>query len=388
MSRVAVFGASGFVGATFVERLLARRTHEPKALIHTTGSAWRLSRHAIPLHVVDVLDAEAVRRELADCSHVVNCSRGPDDVMLRGLRNLLAASAAAGVRRFVHVSSIALYGQQSVGALLDDDARPNSVRGQYGWLKLRQDRMVAAAARRGMQCVVVCPAHVFGAYSQFLTSCVNALRAGRLALVEGGSLPASYVDVSNLCQALEQALSCAEADGRRIVLEDGQKLTWLDVVTALAPLAEREPPFPMIDLESARRIAEASVPRPSLAGSARRLAAHLTSPAFRELVKGDPLLGGAAAKALRALRVHAPRLAARLVGSAPTAAAEPAPAWDAWSARAQSLSVRFSGERARRVLGFAPERSFAQSMAAFGAWYRATHGFGSADWPLLRELWT
>ena len=389
MSRVAVFGASGFIGATFVERLLARRTFDVKPIIHTTGAAWRLSRHGIPLHTADVRESAEVRKALEGCTHVVNCALGSNDVMFKGLATLLAESRAAGVRRFVHLSSIALFGEQKPDALLDDDAPANAVKGQYSAVKLRQDEMVRAAAGGGLPAVVICPAHVFGAYSPFLSSCVAAARAGRLALVDGGSLPASYVDVSNLCQALEQALGCETADGARIVVEDGQDKTWFDVARALAPLAECAPDFASIDRADARRIAELSQARPSLRASTRALVAHFRSPAIADMVKGDPLLLNAAQATLRVLQGISPSATARLLGRSPAARAAEAPAaiaWDAWGARAQHYSVRFTGRRAREVLGYVPERSFDQSMAAFSAWYRATHGLGGRDWPLLRQL--
>jgi len=386
--KVAVFGASGFVGATFVERMLASRGVEVKALIHTTGNAWRLARHAIPLHPVDVTRRADVRAALEDCTHVVNCARGGPEVMGRGLANLLAASREARVRRFVHLSSIALYGALPPDTVVDEATTPRPVRGQYGWVKLRQDAAVERAHGRGLPCVVICPAHVFGAYSQFLLACIQALRVDRFALVEEGKLPAAYVDVANLAQALELALECPDPDGRRVVVEDGQDVTWAQVADALAPLAEREPPFASLLRAAARVIAEEGTAPGSLGRSARHLLAHTVSPAFKAMLKSDPYLAKLGEAGLRVAR-RLPRALGgpRLLAGARSAESEAAgPAFDAWSTRAQYLSVRFDGARARRVLGYVPERSFARSMAALAAWYRETHGFGSEEWPLLREI--
>ena len=81
MGTVAVFGAAGFVGATLVERLLAGGRHEVRPYIHSTGNAWRLSRHGLELRSVDVRDRALVREALVGVSHVVNCTPGPRDVM-------------------------------------------------------------------------------------------------------------------------------------------------------------------------------------------------------------------------------------------------------------------------------------------------------------------
>jgi len=47
MKRIAVVGASGFVGSTLVERLLARGDVEVVPFIHTSGNAMRLARRGI-----------------------------------------------------------------------------------------------------------------------------------------------------------------------------------------------------------------------------------------------------------------------------------------------------------------------------------------------------
>ena len=47
MSKVAIFGASGFVGATLAERMLEKNEHEIVPIIRSPGNAWRLSRHKV-----------------------------------------------------------------------------------------------------------------------------------------------------------------------------------------------------------------------------------------------------------------------------------------------------------------------------------------------------
>ena len=55
MRRIAIVGASGFVGSTLVERLLAQAQDEVLPLIHSSGNAWRLARLSIDLPAVDLL---------------------------------------------------------------------------------------------------------------------------------------------------------------------------------------------------------------------------------------------------------------------------------------------------------------------------------------------
>jgi NAD dependent epimerase/dehydratase family len=62
--KVAVFGASGFVGSALVERLQQKGV-ELVPVIHTAGNAWRLARHGIPLRAVDLMSRAAVREAAA-----------------------------------------------------------------------------------------------------------------------------------------------------------------------------------------------------------------------------------------------------------------------------------------------------------------------------------
>ena len=69
-------GASGFVGVTVVERLLARGADEVVPSIHGSGNAWRLARLGIDLRTLYLLDPGQVESALAGFIHVVNCSPG------------------------------------------------------------------------------------------------------------------------------------------------------------------------------------------------------------------------------------------------------------------------------------------------------------------------
>ena len=119
MRRIAIVGASGFVGSTLVERLLVQARHEVLPLIHSSGNAWRLARLGIDLPAVDLLVQDEIERALRGCTHVVNCALGGADVMLKGFQNLLAASRKNKVERFIHLSSVLVYG---------DPPPPESVR--------------------------------------------------------------------------------------------------------------------------------------------------------------------------------------------------------------------------------------------------------------------
>jgi len=103
-------------------------------------------------------------------------------VMVEGLLNLLEASVAAGVRKFVYISSSMVYGDFTDDVREDYDCRPQ---GQYGIMKLVGERLVADYARKSnMKFTVIRPSAVYGeldvedrVVSKFM---LTAMRGGTL----------------------------------------------------------------------------------------------------------------------------------------------------------------------------------------------------------------
>ncbi len=389
MRKVAIFGASGFVGATLVERLVARGDCEVVACIHSSGNAWRLARLGIPLVQVDLTDAAAVRRAVDGCTHVVNCSRGDDDVMFAGLRHLLAAAKAVGVRQFVHLSSVMVYGDPPIPASVVETAATEPKERTYGWIKLQQDEMVEAAAKAGLPSTVLCPPNIAGPYSHYLQAIVGAIRNGSLAMVDGGRAPVVLVDVVNLCHAIELAMGRDGGDGKRLFVTDGSEPTWAQFVGELAPLV---PPgsverLPALD---GATLASLLVEPPGRPKSIGRSIKHLVSSEVRAAIRLDPLLAGIDISVRRAVakmgRGFEDRMRLSIEGAMRVHKASPHAAIDLRLSGHQMREAVHSSAAAGRVLGYRPLYTPGQSMAAFRAWYRKHQGMDDAFADLTARL--
>ena len=386
MRRVAVFGASGFVGTAVVERLLAAGA-SVRAVIHSSGNAWDLARRFDFLVQADLMQPETLRGALDGCTHVVNCSRGGDEVMVQGLRNLLEACVAARVVRLVHLSSVAVYGDPPRPEASSEDAPPHPTDG-YGRVKAQQDELVAAYARKGLASVILCPPSITGAGSDFVVDVLQALRAGRLALVDGGATPINVVDVNNLARAAELALDCAAPQPRRHFVVDDAPQDWRTLVAALLPLGEVAAPPRTIDRDEAARALPAPAPPPR--ASPLRSLKHLVSSDVRAALRKDPLLAGVDRSLRRVAGLLPTRLEdalrRRIEGPLRVARVRHGAPLDPYFTRLQLRGVRHECRLARSALGYEPLHSFERSVAAFRAWYETLHGFGGEFWPLAREL--
>ena len=387
--KIAVIGASGLVGSTLVERMLATGSHDVLPLIHSSGNAWRLARLGLELWPLNLLDYDQVKTKLVGCTHVVNCSRGTDEVMIKGLANMLKASRAAGVTGFIHLSSVAVYGDPpSPESVSEDAACPRHDKESYEGLKARQDEMVIQAARRGLPSAILCPPNISGPCSYFLLNVLQALGSRQFALLEDGSAPCVLVDVLNLCHAIELALDDASTEVQRLFVTDDEDTTWRQVVDGLLPLLDSG--F-MVESTSQLVLSEARASVNSSSFSIVRSLKHLVSSTVREALRKDPLW----AKVDRELRKSVTylgsameeKLRLAIEGNLPVPRPPKGRTINANLCAQQLRGVRHSCAKAKKHLGYQPVVSFADSMEAFRRWYQATHHMNSAYWDLLKRLY-
>lgn len=161
--RILVTGGLGFIGRRLTAEL-ARGGHDVTAL----DNGWRSDPDVpedVESLVVDIRDAEAVRRAVAGKDGIVhlaaiqgtqNFYNSPDlvlDVNARGTLNVAEACAQEGVGRLVFSSSSEVYGvpvefptPESAPLVVPD---PRNARWSYGGSKILGEVAVASIARRG-----------------------------------------------------------------------------------------------------------------------------------------------------------------------------------------------------------------------------------------------
>jgi len=242
---VFVTGGTGFVGSALVARLLASGDE-----VHVLARRAGVAPGAVA-HVGDVTDAKSVGTALAHASRAAGSRpldlvhlaagiryRRADRALLErtnveGTRHVLAAARGAGVRRFLHVSSVAALGPVArADEALDDTAplRPEQ-HSAYCATKARAEEL-ALQASSALDVVVASPGVVFGlsaAHSNSLHFLARAVRGGLGPLAPPGSL--SVVGLADTVSGLALALARG-ARGRRYLLVES---AWrLDALLALA----------------------------------------------------------------------------------------------------------------------------------------------------------
>jgi dihydroflavonol-4-reductase len=168
-----VTGGTGFLGLNLVEQLARRGWHT--VALHRAGSNTKhLTRFPVRLAVGDIADRAAVEAAMPDAPDAVfHCAANTATWSRRfeeqwrdnvgGTAAVLGAARQRGAKRFVHVSSVAVYGHGHGTISEDSPQLPATGRG-YAPSKAAAEQQVKAAARDGFAAVVVNPGHIIGRY--------------------------------------------------------------------------------------------------------------------------------------------------------------------------------------------------------------------------------
>lgn len=224
--RISVLGGSGFVGSAVTERL---RT---KGAQVSVVRAPRLTCSPNDVHGFADAHPQVVQdlaTDLAGSTVVINCAGDPDassmDVdRLFGANGALPgviarASAAAGLSRYIHVSSAVVQG--STKRL--DESEATSTTSPYGHSKAVGESL-ALSAPAPTSTIVFRPPSVHGAERR-VTKMIRRLAASPVASVVGdGSAPTPQAHITNVADAIA-TLALTRSTPPRVVIHPSEGWT-------------------------------------------------------------------------------------------------------------------------------------------------------------------
>lgn len=238
--RVAVTGATGFIGVHVVDRLLRDDVTTVVALARTPDKQARLSHadHArldiVRAHLPG--DPTALTKAFNGCDVVVHAAYGNTGeaalrwaVTVNGTAAVLAAASKAGVRRLVHVSSVSVYDTAAMtvidedSPLLETDPRDLS----YAQQKLAAERLVLDSTDDRIEVVCVQPTVIYGPWGPLWTMRpLRRLAEDNTALPSGPSGCCDVVHVHDVADAIAFLASAPSTLGRRFLVSGPRTTTW------------------------------------------------------------------------------------------------------------------------------------------------------------------
>ncbi len=206
--RVLITGGSGFLGINLVRSLFARGVNDLAVLDIADFDYPEKDR--IAFFKGDIRDKQCVAQAMRKVQVVVHTAAAlplysERDIFttdIDGTRNLLEAALAAGVERFVHISSTAVYGIPDHHPLLETD-RLEGV-GPYGQAKIQAEEVCQEFREKGLCVPILRPKSFIGPerLGVFALFYDWASEGRGFPMIGNGRNRYQLLDVEDLCEAI------------------------------------------------------------------------------------------------------------------------------------------------------------------------------------------
>lgn len=359
--KILVTGAGGCLGGRLVETLQLTGGADYRAMFRNPGRAYRVARFPAEMVAADIADAGAVDSAVAGCDVVVHCAHDlvHPERNVPGMQNLVDASLAHGVRRFVYVSS-AMVQEPFAGGSVDESRRSaaGALEGLDETRRAAEERLFDAAGNL-LSVVALRPTTVYGPYSPHWTmGLADNLRDRRVVVPAQGRGLCHAVYVDDVVDALLRAATIEDIEDGPYLVSGPAPVTWAEFYAAFeAVLGTHSVVLEPDDPAQRTGRGATAVMRAAVRASTRsvfRIARHERLRPVRARV-GDAL----GPRRTRALK-HA------VMTRAPRATVVP-------TERERALytsTATIDDTRARQALGYAPRFDFDRGMALTAAFLR------------------
>lgn len=253
-----VTGATGLLGSHVVEQL-RHRGERVRALVRPSSDTAWLRERGVELAIGDLEDATTLLAGVEGADVVFHCAArvgdwGPWSLFRRAVveatGNLLVACQTAGVGRFLHVSSINVYGHLPPGEGLLTEDEPL---GQNLWwwdhycrAKIEAEGLVRACP---VPWTIVRPSWMYGPRDRnSFPRVVRAIETGQARIVGDGTNRLNIVYAADVADGVVRAATTPAAVGRAYNLSSRGDVTQRDFLDAItialgAPRVTRHVPY-------------------------------------------------------------------------------------------------------------------------------------------------
>jgi dihydroflavonol-4-reductase len=239
---VAVTGATGFLGSHLTERLVEEGLRV-RLLVRNPAKGTRFQNIADAIAIGDITDRRALCDiiEGADAVfHLVSNFRSTSDLPsqyhatnLEGTLAALDIAQAAGVRRFVHCSTIGVHGD--VQHTPADETAPYAPGDLYQETKMLAERAcLERATNSGMEIVVVRPCSIYGPGDLRMLKMFKMLARRTFVVLEPCDANFHAVYIDDLVEGFIRAMRTPDIAGEAFIIGGPRYLPLRDYIDTAA----------------------------------------------------------------------------------------------------------------------------------------------------------
>jgi nucleoside-diphosphate-sugar epimerase len=244
-----VTGGSGFIGSHIVDAL-DRHGHQVVALVRRSSDTSHLKQTRAELAIGDVTDSESLVNACRGVDWVFHTAAVVDnagpwqryfEIGVQGTRNVVEAAIGANVKRFVHISSGAVYGMPARGRTYTEDCplQPRQDRwNHYAREKVLTEQIILEAiALKRLRATIIRPSIVIGPRDRTVAPGILKLLQSPVACMIGdANNRVPLIVVEELAEACINAAQSSQAEGRCYNLSGRNEIRQRDMVEIFAAI--------------------------------------------------------------------------------------------------------------------------------------------------------
>jgi len=217
--RIYITGISGFLGINLVRHLLANG-YEDIGGIDLVDFDYP-ERRRIKFLQGDIRNKEDLRASMKGAGVVIHAAAAlplysPEEIYttdIEGTHNVIKQAQEYGVRRFIHISTTAVYGVPDHHPLFEEDALSGV--GPYGEAKVKAEEICASYREQGMTVSILRPKSFIGPerLGVFAIFYEWASEGKNFPMIGNGRNRYQFLDVEDLCWAIQ---ACIELDAHLV----------------------------------------------------------------------------------------------------------------------------------------------------------------------------
>jgi nucleoside-diphosphate-sugar epimerase len=246
-----VTGAAGFVGTALTKHLVASG-YDVRAMVRRESDLEKVRSYGAKEVLADLNDIESLRKAVVGVEvvfHIAALFRQADlpnseffRVNVEGTRNLLDVSVEAGVKNFIHCSTNGVHGH--IENPPGDENSPYHPGDPYQVSKLEGEELVLSYVKAGkIKGSIIRPAMIYGENDTRFLKLFKGIKEGKFFYVGKGRALVHFIDVRDLAVSFRLAAETPEANGEAFLIAGESTMPLNEAVKIIADQMKVKEPW-------------------------------------------------------------------------------------------------------------------------------------------------